>query len=39
MLEYLILNNRLEAAFKFHDTSPKNYKEELLALFNRGRRQ
>jgi len=26
MLEFLILNNRFEAAYKFYDSSNKNYK-------------
>lgn len=38
MLEYLILNNRLEAALKFHEISSKGYKEELLSHFHKGRR-
>lgn len=38
MLEYLILNNRLEAAAVYHQTSPHTYREELLAHFTRGKR-
>jgi hypothetical protein len=38
MLEYLILNNRFEAAHKYYDVSNKNYKEELLTHFNKGKR-
>jgi hypothetical protein len=38
MLEYLILNNRLEAATAYHQQSPHNYREELIAHFTRGKR-
>lgn len=39
MLEYLILNNRFEAAHKYCEVSNKNYKEELLSHFSKGKRQ
>lgn len=38
MLEFLILNNRFEAASKFYDTSSRNYKEELIGLYSKGKR-
>ena len=38
MLEYLILNNRFEAACKYAEQAQKNYKEELLNQFNKGKR-
>ena len=39
MLEHLILNGRIEAAFLYHKVSDKNYKEELLNHFQKGRRK
>jgi len=38
MIEYLILNNRLESAQKYHEISPRGIREELLGLFNKGKR-
>jgi len=38
MLEYLILNNRIEAAIKFNETTSKSFKEDLLAFFSKGKR-
>lgn len=39
MLEHLILNGRLEAAYLYHETAPRNFKEELLSLFSKGKRK
>lgn len=39
MLESLILNGRLEAAYHYHDANPRNFKEELLAHFHKGKRK
>ena len=39
MLEHLILNGRIEAAYHYHNVASKNYKEELLSLFQKGKRK
>lgn len=39
MLEYLILNNRLEAALRFGEVAGRGLREELLGHFSRGSRQ
>jgi hypothetical protein len=39
MLEHLILNGRLEAAYHYHDSAPRNFKEELLTHFSKGKRK
>lgn len=39
MLEYLILNNRIEAACKYNIISPKNFREELFEHFDKGHRE
>lgn len=39
MLEHLILNGRIEAAYQYHRLSNKSYKEELLTLFEKGKRK
>ena len=39
MLEHLILNGRIEAAYNYHKVNEKNYKEELLSHFQKGRRK
>ncbi len=39
MLEHLILNGRLEAAYLYHQTAPRNFKEELLNNFTKGKRK
>ena len=39
MLEHLILNGRIEAAYHYHQVNPHNYKEELLSHFKKGMRK
>lgn len=39
MLEYLILNNQIEAAEKLNNSSNKSFKDSLLSYFTKGKRE
>jgi hypothetical protein len=39
MLEALILNGRIDAALQYHNVQPRNYKQELLEHFHKGKRR
>ena len=39
MLEYLIVNNRLESAKSFNSKNSKSLSEELVGFFNKGNRE